>query len=416
MRRQVTSCWNSGVAPAKATFPASLRGVGPIRITAVKTRIATPPQRPDRPYVFVFVETDAGLTGLGEATLEGKPRSVVGAIEDLKGYLLGREATQVEHLWQSMYRHSYYRGGAVITSAIGGIDIALWDILGKALNQPIYKLLGGPVRHAVRAYGHVLGDSPQELAENAQRVVGMGFRALKTRLVFPQDMLEGPDLIRREVARLAALRQAVGDGVDIILDCHGRPTPAVARRLARALEPLGLLFLEEPCPPENVDALARIARASPIPIAAGERLFTVYGFREHLERHIIDVAQPDIIHAGGISSVRKIGAMAEAYYVALAPHNAQGPVATAACLQLAGALSNYFIQEIPHTTFAELWRMRRMIFEEPIEAVQDGYLSLPEKPGLGIEAINEEIFERFPFQGTALMPDQFRADGAVTEW
>jgi galactonate dehydratase len=360
------------------------------------------------PYVFARVVTDAGVTGLGEATLEYKPEAVMGALKDVRDFLIGKDPTMIEHLWQTIYRLGFYRGGPVLNSALGGIDIALWDIKGKLLGEPIWKLVGGPVREKIRVYTHLGGKTPSETAERAKQLVAAGFRALKTGPRGPYEMVEGPRKIHELVEHLKAAREAVGDDVDLMLDAHGDLYPAVSIEMAKELEPLHLLWIEEPALPENADAMKKIAEETSVPIATGERLYTVWGFREVLEKGIADIIQPDPVHAGGISQVKKIAAMAEAYYVAVAPHNPLSPVGTAACLQLDAAMPNFLIQEMVRGL-----PDRASLVTEPIEKVTDGYVELPKKPGLGVE-LNEEAIKRLGYKHTGF-PQVYRKDGSVGE-
>jgi galactonate dehydratase len=360
------------------------------------------------PYVFVRVVTDAGVTGLGEATLEYKPEAVMGALRDLRDFLVGKDPTMIEHLGQAIYRLSFYRGGPVLNSAMGGIDIALWDIKGKLLGEPIWRLLGGPVRERIRVYTHFGGKTPAETAEEAKKLVAAGFRALKAGPLGAYEMVEGPRKIHEIVEHLKAAREAVGDDVDLMFDAHGDLYPAVSTALAQELEPLHLLWIEEPALPENAEAMKKIAAETSVPIATGERLFTVWGFREVLEKGIADIIQPDMVHAGGITQLKKIAAMAEAYYVAVAPHNPLSPVSTAACLQLDAAIPNFLIQEMVYG-LAD----RAALVTEPIERVKDGYVELPKKPGLGVE-LNEEVIKRLGYKHAGF-PEVYRRDGSVGE-
>ncbi len=360
------------------------------------------------PYVFVRVLTDAGVTGLGEATLEYKPEAVMGALKDLRSFIIGKDPTMIEHLWQAIYRLSFYRGGPVLDSALGGIDIALWDIKGKLLGEPVWKLLGGPTRERIRVYTHFGGRTPAESAERAKQLVAEGFRALKTAPRGAYQMVEGPRAIREIVEHLKAARQAVGEDVDLMFDAHGDLYPAVSIEVARELEALRLLWLEEPALPENADAMKKIADETTVPIATGERLFTLWGFREVVEKGIADVIQPDLVHAGGISQAKKIAAMAEAHYVALAPHNPLSPVATAACLQIDAAIPNFLIQEMVYGNPS-----RSSLVTEQIEKVTDGYVELPKKPGLGVE-LNMEAVKKLGYKSSGF-PERYRKDGSVGE-
>jgi galactonate dehydratase len=396
----------------------TLGGPGPLESLQGKIRITDLKITPvsagaHTPYVFVQVLTDAAVTGLGEATLEYKPEAVMGALKDLRDFLVGKDPTMIEHLWQAIYRLSFYRGGPVLNSALGGIDIALWDIKGKLLGEPIWKLLGGPTREKIRVYTHFGGGTPAETAEQAKRLVAAGFRALKTGPGGVSgggayNMVEGPREIHRMVDHLKAAREAVGDDVDLMFDAHGDLYPALSVQVARELQPLHLLWIEEPALPENADAMKKIADETTVPIATGERLFTIWGFREVLEKGIADVLQPDMVHAGGISQLKKIAGMAEAYYVAIAPHNPLSPVSTTACLHLDAAIPNFLIQEMVYGN-----PDRASLVKEPIEKVTDGYVALPKKPGLGVE-LNEEAVKRLGYKRSGF-PEEYRRDGSVGE-
>src|SRR6476661_2840138 len=294
-----------------------------------------------RNWVFVKVVTDHdGLFGWGEATLEWHTRAIVGAVQDLAELVVGEDPTRVEHLWQVMYRQHFWHGHGIIrATAIAGIDLALWDILGKVCGVPCAKLWGGPVRDHVRTYCHLGGgkmedfyetaaDDAKRFAALAQQAVADGFTAFKCMAVPPTLPLEGLKPVKTAEKAVAAMREAVGDGIDIMVDCHARPSPAMGLQFAKALEPFGLYFFEEPCWPESVEGLAAIKAAVTTPIATGERLIGVHAFRELLEKRAASVIQPDITHTGGLSEARRIAAMAEAYRVAMAPHNPQGPVST----------------------------------------------------------------------------------------
>lgn len=399
-----------GAEPRAALMPPALPTLeslqGKVRI---KELIITPVSAGGHtPYVFVRIVTDAGVTGLGEATLEYKPEATMGALKDLRDFLIGKDPTMIEHLWQAIYRLSFYRGGPVLNSALGGVDIALWDIKGKLLGEPIWRLLGGPTREKIRVYTHFGGETPAETAQQAKRLVAAGFRALKAGPGGPYEMVEGPRKIHEMVEHLKAAREAVGDDVDLMFDAHGDLYPSVSAAVAKELEPLHLLFVEEPALPENPDAMKKIAEETSVPIATGERLFTVWGFREVLEKGIADVIQPDMVHAGGISQLKKIAAMAEAYYVAVAPHNPLSPVSTVACLHLDAAIPNFLVQEMVYGN-----PNRAALVIEPVEKVTDGYVELPRKPGLGVE-LNEEAITRLGYKRSGF-PEVYRQDGSVGE-
>lgn len=361
-----------------------------MKITSVKPVLA---DGGHRVFVFVKIETDQpGLYGWGEASLEGKPRAVAGCIEDFEPMLVGENPLRVEYLWQLLYRSAFWRMGVIGLSAISGIDQALWDIKGKEANKPIYELLGGPVRDKVRMYTHFGGATPEAAAENALSKVAKGWTAIKTVPMGITNVLDGPSVMDEATAKLHAVREAVGNNVDILLDFHGRVTPQMAIQFARAFEPYRPLFIEEPVQAENPAAMAQVTRATSIPIATGERLFTRWGFREILETGAASLLQPDCCHAGGISELRKIATMAEVYYAGLAPHNPYGPVSTAACVHIDLASPNFVIQEmVDPDTAPEAMRF----VKEPLPVV-DGYILPPTRPGLGIEVDEEACKRRVP--------------------
>lgn len=377
-----------------------------------------------RNWIFVKVLTDQpGLFGWGEATLEWHTRGVVGAIEDLSQLLIGEDVTRIEHLWQMMYRQHFWHGNGIVRgTAISGIDIALWDILGKIHGVPCHKLWGGPVRDFVRLYCHLGGGKMEEFyatppadalrfADLAGQAVAEGFTALKSMAV-PETMpLEGLTPIHYAEKCVAAMRDAVGDQIDIMVDCHARPSPRMGLLFARVLEPFGLYWLEEPCWPETMDDIALIQRSVKTPIATGERLVGLHAFRELLEKRAASVIQPDITHCGGFSEVRRVAAIAEAYRVALAPHNPQGPVSTAASLEFGFATPSYVICESVHADVP--WRAE--VVTEGFTVEKQGRTVRPNnRPGLGIE-INEAEVKKHPFQ-QELLQRSFYKDGSVGDW
>jgi galactonate dehydratase len=392
-----------------------------MKITAIETLVCHARMRN---WVFVRVRTDQdGLWGWGEATLEWHTRSVVGAIEDISQLLIGEDPRRIEHLWQMMYRQHFWHGNGVVRgTAISGIDIALWDILGKIHGVPCHKLWGGPVRDFVRLYSHLGGGRMEDMyccdpadatrfADLARKAVEEGFTAFKTMAV-PETMpLEGLQPIRYAEACVRAMREAVGDGIDIMVDCHARPSPRMGMLFAKALEPYGLYFFEEPCWPETMDDIALIQRAVKTPIATGERLIGLHAFRELLERRAASVIQPDITHCGGLSEARKIAALADAYRVSMAPHNPQGPVSTAASLEFGFATPSYVICETVHGDVP--WRAD--VVSEGFTVERAGRIVRPnQRPGLGIE-INEAEVKKHPFEQELLLRT-FHKDGSVGDW
>ncbi len=392
-----------------------------MKITAVETLVCHARMRN---WVFVKVITDQdGLWGWGEATLEWHTRAVVGAVEDLAVLIVGEDPTRIEHLWQMMYRQHFWHGNGVVRgTAISGIDVALWDILGKIHGVPCHKLWGGPVRDYVRQYCHLGGGKMESFyqtkpedagrfAELAQEMVADGFTAMKSMAV-PETMpIEGLRPIHYAEACVRAMREAVGEDIDLMVDCHARPSPRMGVKFALALEPYGLFWFEEPCWPENVAGLAEVQRAVSTPIASGERLISQHAFREVLEQRAVSILQPDITHCGGLSEARRIAAMAEAYRVAIAPHNPQGPVSTAASLEFGFATPSYLICEAVHQDVP--WRDD--VVSEGFTVEPEGRLVRPSsRPGLGIE-INEEEVRRHPFQQETPQRS-FYPDGAVGDW
>jgi galactonate dehydratase len=392
-----------------------------MKITAIETHVCNARMRN---WIFVKVVTDQpGLWGWGEATLEWHTRAVVGAIEDIAPLLLGEDPTRIEYLWQMMYRQHFWHGNGIVRgTAISGIDIALWDILGKVHGVPCHKLWGGPVRDYVRLYSHLGGGKMEDFyqtdpadasrfAELAQQAVAEGFTAMKTMAV-PETMpLEGLKPIRYAEKCVAAMRGAVGDDIDLMVDCHARPSPRMGLLFAEALEPYGLYWFEEPCWPETMDDIALIQRAVKTPIATGERLVGIHTFREMAEKRAASVWQPDITHCGGLSEARRIAALAEAYRVSLAPHNPQGPVSTAASLEFGFATPSYIICETVHADVP--WRQD--ICTESFTVDPKGRIVCPgDRPGLGIE-INEAEVSKHPFQQEVPMR-AFYADGSVGDW
>jgi galactonate dehydratase len=389
-----------------------------MKITGVKTLVVNAEMRN---WVFVKVETDQdGLYGWGEASLEWKTRSVVGAVEDFVPMLIGEDPTRIEHLYQKMYRQSFWRVGVIGLSAISGIEQALWDIQGKLLGMPVYKLLGGAVREKVRMYTHLGGGDmravyetgdPELFAERALQVVERGYTAVKVLVTPPTESLNGIAAYRYAERAMEAIRRAVGDEVDIMVDFHGRQSPANATEFCRILAPYRPFFIEEPVPPENVDAMAEVRRASPAPIATGERLVTRFQFRELFEKHACDIIQPDLCHCGGIWEARKIAAMAEAYYIGVAPHNPLGPVANAVALHFDLSTPNFLIQEDMLSDVPWRWEVVRHNLE-----TEKGYWLPSDAPGFGID-IDEEAAKRHPFKQEIIHATTVRAaDGAILDW
>lgn len=393
-----------------------VRGLSPIRIRNVSTVVVGAELRN---WVFVKVVTEEpGLVGWGEASHEWKTRAVTGAVEDLAPLLIGQDACRVDHLWQLMYRGQFFRGGTVTMSAISGIDQALHDIKAKALGVPLYELLGGAVRDRVRMYDHLGGGAREAVyeeatveafADRARRSVADGFTALKILPVPIGRPIEGFARLRDAEALMGAVRDAVGPEVDVMVDLHGRTTPAMAITYGQALAPHRPWFLEEPCPPENVDAMVEVARALPIPIATGERLVTRFQFRELFEKRACAIVQPDVCHCGGISELKRIAAMGDTYYISVAPHNPLGPIATAVNVHFAISTPNFLIQEVMRSDVP--WRNE--VVDGGVEIV-DGHVAAPTRPGIGVE-VDEAAAAAHPYSPEPSL-DAFHADGAVADW
>ncbi len=389
-----------------------------MRITNVSTRVVNAQMRN---WVFVKIDTDTpGLHGWGEATLEWKTNAVVGCVEDFRPLLIGEDPTRIEFLYQKLYRHSFFRMGVIGMSAISGVEQACWDILGKELGVPVYRLLGGAARDKVRMYTHLGGGQmekvyetfdPGPLIELAQQVIERGYTAVKVVFVPYSEPLMGAPAADKLGSLMKALREAVGDGIDIMVDFHGRSSPAMAVQYINALAPWRPFFCEEPVPPENVAALAEVTRRVQVPIATGERLVTRFQFREIFEQQAAHVIQPDLCHCGGLLEARKIAAMAETYYMGVAPHNPLGPIANAAALHFDLATPNFLIQEDMLTDVP--WREDVVRSELSHEA---GYWLPPSAPGLGID-IDEAAAARHPYEVEVQHPTHARgADGSIVDW
>ncbi len=363
---------------------------------------------------FVKITTDDGIVGVGEASLEGREKTVAAAVDEFSRYLIGEDPGPIEHHWQRLHRHGFWRGGVVLNSAIAGIEQALWDIKGKQLGVPVYELLGGPTRKKVRVYTHAGGPTTEATVERVHELMEMGYRAFKLGTALPIQAGGSPgamderEIIRRTEYKIRKVREAVGPDVDLMLDNHGRFMPAFAIELMHALQPFNMLFLEELVPPENLAALEKVALVKAnVPLATGERLFSKWEFRELIEKQLVDVIQPDICHAGGILELKKIAAMAEAYYIKVAPHNPNGPVATAASLHLAASIPNFLILE---TAYAEPYRSQ---VQKHGLTIKDGWIDLPTAPGVGVE-LDEDVIRAHPYAVRDYAP-MYYPDGSVAD-
>ncbi|MER9454556.1 galactonate dehydratase [Mesorhizobium sp. M0478] len=368
-------------------------------------------------WLFLKIETDAGVTGWGEPVVEGRALTVEAAVKELGDYLIGKDPRLIEDHWTVMHRGGFYRGGPILMSAIAGIDQALWDIKGKALGVPVHELLGGKLRDSIKVYSWIGGDRPAEVAAGAREVVARGFQALKMNGTEELQIVDSHDRIDAAVERVAMVREAVGSNIGIAVDFHGRVHRPMARMLVKELEPYRLMFIEEPVLSENREALKEIAALGSTPIALGERLYSRWDFKSVFEQGAVDIIQPDLSHAGGITECRKIAAMAEAYDIAVAPHCPLGPIALAACLQLDAVSYNCFIQEqslgIHYNAANDLldYAANKDVFR-----YEDGYVAIPDGPGLGVEIDEDYVKERAKEGHRWRNPVWRHKDGSFAEW
>ncbi len=399
-RNAITSATAGGLATiaGRVEAAAPVRSRDSIKITKLETLLVQPR------WLFLKIHTDAGLIGLGEPVVEGRAETVAAAVKEIAPYLVGKDPRQVVHHWQAIYRHAFYRGGPVLTSALSGVDIALWDLKGKALGVPVYELLGGPTRTRVRVYAHA--STPAAL----RRGLDAGFTAFKCGPQFrgrrTPRYVETPAQVQFAVEQFAALRKEAGPDIDIGIDFHGKVSPATAKLLIKGLEPHQPMFVEEPINCQDHALMAEIARGTHLPIATGERVYTKWGFREVLETRAATILQPDLCHAGGITEVRLIAGMAEAYYASIAPHNPLGPISLAAGVQLAASIPNFLCQE--QVSLGEGYLKQPFV-------VKNGYLELPTGPGLGIELDENALAGKIGHQWRSAEtydPD----DGSVVDW
>jgi L-alanine-DL-glutamate epimerase-like enolase superfamily enzyme len=362
-----------------------------------------------RNYFFVQVETDEGITGVGEAGVTWRELAVAEVVSHLAPLLIGEDPLRIEHLWQRMFRGGFFPAGRIACAAISAIDIALWDILGKALDVPVYQLLGGRVRDRVVCYPHTGGASPAELAARSRQLVEEGWKFIRFGLPSEGEVLEPSRAVRAAIAQFAAVREALGEEIEIILDIHTRLDPPDAVALCRALEPYRPYFLEDPLRSENPASFHALRRHVAAPLAAGEQFATKWEFRELIEEELINYARVDVCIVGGLTEARKIAGWCETHYIQLAPHNPLGPVSAAACLHLDLAASNFGVQEMPRRPSTSLTDVC------PVQVDwADGYLIPPTRPGLGIE-FDAAAARAHPYQ-ECQAPLLRREDGAFTNW
>lgn len=389
----VMSLPQSSYASSVSNFQAKEK----VRITKLETFLVKPR------WIFLKIHTDAGVTGLGEPLLEGRALTIQTAIKELEPYLIGKDPRQVVHHWQAIYRHAFYRGGPILTSALSGIDHALWDIKGKLLGVPVYELLGGPTRDRVRVYGRA--KTPEDMKKRKAE----GFTVIKTGVDHddPANIVENRKFIQKAADSFGALREAGGNEMDIAIDFHGNISPQTAKVLIRELEQYQPMFVEEPCQCQNVDIMADIARGTFLPIATGERIFTKWGFREILEKGAASILQPDLCHTGGITEARIIAGMAEAYYAPIAPHNPMGPISLAVGLQVAASIPNFLVQE--QVSLGEGY------LKNPFKLQADGGVMIPTGPGLGIELDEDQLADKIGHDWKN--PEVYNSfDGSVVDW
>ncbi|MEK4058248.1 MULTISPECIES: galactonate dehydratase [Paenibacillus] len=382
-----------------------------MKITGFETFIV-PPR-----WLFLKIETDEGISGWGEPVVEGKAHTVQTAVEEMMDLLIGQDPQRIEDLWQLMYRGGFYRGGAILMSAIAGIDQALWDIKGKIYNAPVYQLLGGACRNSMRVYSWIGGDRPIDVVKSALEKKAAGFTAIKMNASEEMQFIDTHDKVYAIVERVAAIRESCGPEFGIAVDFHGRLHKPMARGLARELDPYRLMFIEEPVLPENNEVLREIAHHTSTPIATGERMFSRWDFKNLLKDGVVDIIQPDLSHAGGITECKKIFAMAEAFDVAVAPHCPLGPIALAACLQVDATSYNAVIQEqslgIHYNQGNDLLDY---ITDPTVFAYSDGHVNIPSGPGLGI-TVNEEYVRKMAESGHRWRNPVWRhRDGSIAEW
>jgi len=366
---------------------------------------------------FIEIETDEGITGWGEPVIEGKAFTVKACVEEMKSYLIGQNPMKIEDIWNTLYRAGFYRGGPILMSAIAGIDQALWDIKGKYYNAPVYELMGGACRDKMRVYSWIGGDRPSDVARAAKEKQNAGFTAIKMNATEELQYIDSYDKVDAVLERVASIREATGKYFGIAIDFHGRVHKPMAKILAKKLEEYNPMFIEEPVLSENMEAFLEIAQSSNIPIATGERLFSRWDFKRLFNLGCVDIIQPDLSHAGGITEVKKIASMAEAYDIALAPHCPLGPVALAACLQVDATCHNAVIQE---QSIGIHYNEGRSVLDYVLNPedfeFKDGFIDLPRKPGLGVIMNKELIVEENQNPHSWKNPVWRHKDGSIAEW
>ncbi|MAO82791.1 MAG: galactonate dehydratase [Myxococcales bacterium] len=369
-------------------------------------------------WVFLKMDTDEGISGWGEPILEGKPNTSIAAVKELERHLIGQDPTQIERLFQQLYRGGFYRGGEIQMSAISGIEQALWDIEGKALGVPVYDLMGGAVRDKIKVYAWIGGDDPEKADQDAKKRLEQGFLNLKMNATGPCERIGDYGELDAAVERLARVRAIVGDKIGIAVDFHGRVRKSMAKTLVKVMEPYRPLFYEEPLLPEHLDFLPELARYTSIPLATGERLYGRWAYKQLISQGTIDIVQPDLSHTGGIWEGRKIAAMAEAYDVGVAPHCPLGPLALASSLQLDACTPNFVIQETSlKMQYNESGDILDYVKNKDVFDVKEGYIDLPHLPGLGVDIDEEAVVEADKEGFDWTQPNRWSyEDGSIAEW
>ena len=369
-------------------------------------------------FLYLKIETDEGISGWGEPLVEGRADTLAAAVKEWEGYFVGQDPLLVEKHWQNMYRGAFYRGGPVMMSAMAGIDQALWDIRGKYFGVPVYRLLNGGVKKRVKVYRSIHGDSVEELVRDARRAKEQGYKLIKMSPNSATHYLDDYRLVEGIVEKVETVRKALGPEIGVAIDLHGRIHRPMAKVFAQALDPLRLSFIEEPVLPNNYEAFRTIAQYTATPIATGERMYSRWDFKTLLEEHSVDILQPDLSHAGGISECMRIAAMGEAYDLALAPHCPLSVIAFASCIHVDGAANNAVFQEQSidiHDCTRQNEKLRWIKNPEAF-AFEDGFVRLPEGPGLGIEVDEAAVEEagRHPHNWKNPMWETY--DGSTIEW
>lgn len=396
--------WFSGASAEEQSAPS--KSSARMKITAVEPILTGSD-------VFIKIATNAGIVGYGDATNHFLPYASEGMLKDVIPYLIGEDPERVEYLWQTCFRRRFYRGGPATGAAISAIDMALWDIKGKAYGVPVYQLLGGLARTKVRVYGHITGNTAEEAAKQARQRVAKGITCIRFRAFHSYDAMELHDhrlAVQQQIEYLAAIRKAVGDDIDIILECHGRYDPEWAIELAHRAEPYRPFMIEDPLRPENPQAMAQVRASTRIPLATGERFHSKWDFRETIVNGYVNYLRPDVCHCGGLTEIKKIAAFGEVYYMNLIPHNNAGPLGTAATLHAALAIPNVALIEAPWVNSDA-----KTDVVSPYPEVEAGYALPLEGPGLGI-TFDENLAKSKPFKKPALQPRLNAPDGSVRDF